>query len=362
MKRKLLYITNIPTPYKDLYFRELAREYDLTVLYERASAGNRDKSWKFTDRNLGYTEIVLPSMKWGQELGVAFGVLKYLKNIEGGVLVGGYGSPTAIIAALYLKRKHIKFGMVCDGMLPQTEHLFKKMIKSRLLSNPDFFVCSGKTTERCIERYRGSGKGIHIYPFSSVSEQSIENINLEGKEERKRAIGCAGKRMILYVGRFLKGKGIDVLIDAFGDMGEDCELYLVGKSENSDIDVSGNERIHIYEFLQWEQLKKFYLAADVFALPTRWDVWGLVVNEAMSFGLPVVSTNKCGAALEMIRDGWNGRIVPAEDVDLLADAIRDVVLYGESKNMYLNAYHTAQEYTIERMAERTMEILNEEYR
>ena len=52
----------------------------------------------------------------------------------------------------------------------------------------------------------------------------------------------------------------------------------------------------------------YYQAADMLVFPTREDIWGLVINEAMANGLPTVSTDKCVAALEMIKQGENGRM------------------------------------------------------
>ena len=73
------------------------------------------------------------------------------------------------------------------------------------------------------------------------------------------------------------------------------------------------ENVHFIGFKSKEELKKYYKSADLFVLPTREDIWGLVINEAMSYGLPIITTNKCVAGVELINNDENGFIVSVED-------------------------------------------------
>ena len=99
-----------------------------------------------------------------------------------------------------------------------------------------------------------------------------------------------------------------------------------------------------------EQLADYYAAADVFVLPTREDIWGLVVNEAFAFGLPVITSDNCGAGMEMITQGVNGFIFPNED----ADALRDMIVKALCLNCFEASTKTAACYTLEEMAEKTL--------
>ena len=67
-------------------------------------------------------------------------------------------------------------------------------------------------------------------------------------------------------------------------------------------------------FAQREQLPAYYALADVFVFPTHTDPWGLVVNEAMACGLPVISSDAAGCAADLVESGWNGRVFPAGDI------------------------------------------------
>lgn len=73
--------------------------------------------------------------------------------------------------------------------------------------------------------------------------------------------------------------------------------------------------------------------------------WGLVVNEALSFGVPVISTDRCGAGLEMISNGVNGFIVPSDDPDSIADRIEQAL----KLECFDAGIATAKKYSIEEM-------------
>jgi len=145
----------------------------------------------------------------------------------------------------------------------------------------------------------------------------------------KRRRGLDDETVLLYVGQFIHRKGLDLLIPAFETLcaaQKDRKLRLLlvgGKPEQlQDLGIGRlPDRVRCVPFLTKQELAAYYAAADIFVLPTREDIWGLVVNEAMAFGLPVVTTDRCGAGLEMIEEGRNGFLIPTGDKAELARAI-----------------------------------------
>ncbi len=94
------------------------------------------------------------------------------------------------------------------------------------------------------------------------------------------------------------------------------------------------------------------MAADLFVLPTREDVWGLVINEAMANGLPVISTDKCIACVELVKNGVNGYIVPVNDSNKLTQSIIEAMNEIENSNrMSVESLNRIRDYTIEKMAQ-----------
>lgn len=108
--------------------------------------------------------------------------------------------------------------------------------------------------------------------------------------------------------------------------------------------------------MEKHELTQYYKAANLFVLPTREDIWGLVINEAMSFGLPVITTNKCNAGLELLD----------EDCGLIIDNVENPVLYSNAINSIINGslkfssehiIKKINDYTIESMAKRVFDII-----
>ena len=92
-------------------------------------------------------------------------------------------------------------------------------------------------------------------------------------------------------------------------------------------------------------------------MPTREDIWGLVINEALANGLPVITTDKCVAGLELVRNNENGFIIPSENIDALFEKMNIIINSDELINkMSSRSLEVVQEYTIEKMAEKHLEI------
>ncbi len=115
--------------------------------------------------------------------------------------------------------------------------------------------------------------------------------------------------------------------------------------------VQNISNIHFVGFKTKTELDDYYRAADIFVLPTREDIWGLVINEAMAYGLPVVTTDRCVAGLELVKDGKNGRIVPAGNVKKLAEALKEALKEENRAAWGKNSWNYIQKFTIEEMAE-----------
>jgi glycosyltransferase involved in cell wall biosynthesis len=143
----------------------------------------------------------------------------------------------------------------------------------------------------------------------------------------KAALGLADKTVVLSVNYLLPGKVLDVLIKAFQRVGgSDDVLALVGSGPEEDHLRSladGDDRILFPGYQSGARKTAWYAAADLFAFPTLHDAWGLVVNEAMAFGLPIIATDAAGCVPDLVRD--NGMVVPVGDVDPLADALAQLL-------------------------------------
>ncbi|WP_164130673.1 glycosyltransferase family 4 protein [Sharpea azabuensis] len=351
--KRILYITNLPAPYKIDFFQELCKYEDLTVIYERSKAENRNEMWYKKTTN-SFHEIYLNGIKIGEENSFDTRICSYLRALKYDfVIVNGYSSFTEMIAILYMKIHKIKFAIMCDGILVKNNSFIKRKVKRLLISSARFWLSSGSLTDQALLECGACKDRIYHYPFTSIkkSELCTKHYN---NAAYKLKIKCHSKYMILYVGQMIYRKGIDVLIRAIDYIDLDIQLYLVGGSINKNI---SDKRIKNVKFLKSNELKDFYKAADVLVLPSREDTWGLVINEALCCGTPVIATDQCGAAIEMIEKNKNGDIVPAGRADLLGKAIKKILLAPNYEEYIRLSLETAKKYTIEKMAKSVSEAI-----
>ena len=140
------------------------------------------------------------------------------------------------------------------------------------------------------------------------------------------------RRRLLYCGRLVPVKRVDTLLEAFERIAEfrpEWDLAIAGdgplrEALEASVPARFRSRVKWLGFLQFDELAACYHSCDALAMPSEYEPWGLVINEAVAAGLPVVAAEGVGAAVEMVRHGTNGFLVPARDVGALRDALLEV--------------------------------------
>ena len=184
------------------------------------------------------------------------------------------------------------------------------------------------------------------------------------KAAAREKLGLHGAHVTLGVGQFIPRKGFDLLLRAWASCPAEEALCIVGQEPPQEyLDLKAElhlDNVQFVGFRKKDALQDYYRAADLFVLPTREDIWGLVVNEAMANALPVITTDRCVAGLELVQNGVNGYIVPVEDVPALAEKINAVLADDALRAAMAQAGLAAiAPYTIENMAAAHCEILTQ---
>jgi glycosyltransferase involved in cell wall biosynthesis len=160
-------------------------------------------------------------------------------------------------------------------------------------------------------------------------------------------------RYFLFVGRLVREKGIFELLKAYAkldaQMRQEIGLVMVGDGpcrEQLQLATAGISpgTVVFPGFVHREQLGDYYGLAEAFVLPTYTDTWGMVVNEAMACGLPVIVSRSAGCAADLVRDQRNGILVRSKDVDSLEAAMKRLggdcelrqAMRGNSKRLILD--------------------------
>lgn len=361
--KRVLFITNYPSPYRVNFYDELGKSLDVTVLFaDRIEEKvTRDAAW-FEKSQGNFRMIQLKKRIFtlhGRDL--CTDVIQWVKKDFDAIVVCGYSSPTAILAMVYMRLHKIPFFMEVDGGLIRPDSKLKYLVKKVLVTLPNAWISSGRFTTNYLVHYGAAESEIRYYPFSSLREADIpaEVPSPEEKQALRRKLDLREDKIVVSVSRFIPSKRLDMLVQSAADLGETVGIYLIGGEPTEEYLVLqkklGADNVHFIGFLKKDRLAEYYQAADLFALPTQTDVWGLVVNEAMACGLPVVTTDHCVAGLELIENEKNGYIIPVDDQQALTEAIRSI-LAGDCAAMGAAALETIRPYTIENMAKAHVEI------
>ena len=360
---KILFTTNVPSPYRVDFFNELGKLCDLTVLFEKHTSTERDRSWSNYKFN-NFKGVFLKGLSIGVDKAWCRGYKKFLKDKSYDAIVCcNYSSPTGMAMISYMRRHKIKYFMEGDGGFAKTGKGLKEKIKKYFIKGACGYFSTAKIHDEYYLTYGADKNKLHRYPFTSLFEKDILP-KLPTKEEKKylrEELGIKSKKVLLAIGQFIPRKGFDVLLRTMKNLSKDIGVYFVGGEATAEYINLKQEfelkNVNFVGFKNKEELKKYYMVADLFVLPTREDIWGLVINEAMANGLPIISTDRCVAALELVKDGENGYVVPVNDVDALTIAIKKVLEDDEvCLKMGNESLKKIREYTFENMAKRHMEV------
>lgn len=355
---KILFVTNYPSPYRVDFFNELGKVCDVTVAFEErpGEQENRDINW-FKDEYTYFKAVFLKKTRVRKAF-ICLDVKEYVCDESYDlVIITNYSTPTEMYAIHCMKKRGIKFAIEIDGGIAKSGKGFVEKLKKKLMSSAHWWLSTSDSSDAYLMAYGADKSRIHRYPFTSLKERDIipKVLNKDEKKSLRKELGIVEEKMILTVGQFIPRKGFDILIKSMEKLPHQYGVYIVGGVPTEEYLNLREElklsNIHFDGFKSKEELKKYYMAADLFVLPTREDIWGLVINEAMAFGLPVVTTDRCVAGLELIKERENGAIVKVEDINGLGEAI-DSILSNEEllKKMSENNLRDIKKYTIENMA------------
>ena len=178
--------------------------------------------------------------------------------------------------------------------------------------------------------------------------------------ERRWLPGSQWPRCFAFTGRYASIKGVDLLIAAYKqyrqEVADPWTLRVCGAGPLRDL-FTGIDGVEDLGFVQPSELGEVFQKAGVFILPSRMDPWGQVVVEAAAAGLPIICTNACGVAAEVVRDYHSGLVIPPGTVAALKDAMVWMhEHYDRLPAMGQCSQQLASPYSAERWADNQFEL------
>ncbi len=363
---KVLILTTVMAPYRVNLFNELGKYCDLTVCFEQENDRSRDVGWYV--KATPHFECI-PLKHWDRPVSqIKFDILTKLNIKKFDLAVAyEYSTMTGILFILACQFKKIPYLINIDGAFIE-RHFMRDLIKKFLISRAAGCLANGEHAKQYFLAYGAKLESIYFHHFTSLYEKDILDSPLkkQDKDHLRRELNLIEpSRIVMTVGRFIRSKRIEVLLSAWQEMPSGWLLLVVGSGEleaeyQAQVSELGLGNVRFTGHLESSRLKELYLASDLFVIPTESDVWGLVVNEAMAAGLPVISTDRCIAGLELIRDDYNGCVVPVGDSALLAVSIKRILLDEDQLSTFsMNALHTIQDHTYESIARSHMHAIQQ---
>jgi glycosyltransferase involved in cell wall biosynthesis len=254
------------------------------------------------------------------------------------VMVLGYGNLAHVMVIAWCRHNHIPCMMWGDSNILGDRNkglkaLIKKVLVSWVIRKCTAILSCGTLGARYFQRYGANSKQIFYVP-NEPDYSAIENISTnEVKSISDEFLIAKDRHRLIFSGRLVSVKRVDLLIDAFVHIADRCpdwDLLIAGggplESElKSRVPHRLQHRIIWAGFIDSSRrMSVLYRLSDVLILPSDNEPWALVVNEAACAGLALVCSDVVGAAAQLLHDKINGRIFRAGDLTSLVNALLDV--------------------------------------
>jgi glycosyltransferase involved in cell wall biosynthesis len=352
---RLFILTHSPSPYQVELFDQIARDSGVTLTVAYLFGSDPDRKW---NRPVGaHRQIVLKEgeahlVRAGQEMSVAdLAVFNYYVDAVSGAFIRERAA---------LRRPWCFWGERPGFRRPVLGVLGRRW-KLRALHRCRAPIWG--IGRFAVEQYRrefGGQRAYHDIPYFSDLARFAPPATVTRDP--------AGQRTFLFSGALIERKGVDLLARAFRDVAaerSDVRLKVLGdgplRARVSRLLEPVARQVEFLGFKDWPELPAVYHAADFLCVPSRHDGWGLVVPEGLAAGLPVIGTDRTGAAIEFLQNGSNGWLVPAGDEAALRAALREAASLPEAKlgEMRRAALESVSAHTLEEGARRFLAAARE---
>jgi glycosyltransferase involved in cell wall biosynthesis len=244
----------------------------------------------------------------------------------------GYYDVASWVILLFCKMKGIK--TILSNESTASDHArnrFKESIKSLIINQFNGFFNFGTLSKEYLLGL-GAKPSQMLVNRNCVDNLTLKNIyskSIVGRSQTQKLLNISTKNFI-FVGRLIDYKNLFRFLEAFGDaqatIQQDWGVIILGDGElKQDLERFVSEKnipnISFQKGVSWRQVPQYLALSDVLVLPSYSEPWGLVVNEAMACGLPVLVSDKCGCAIDLVKNGENGYIFSPDSLDKLKDLL-----------------------------------------
>lgn len=357
--KKIMIIFSYPAPYRTEIIKTIAEKYETDIFFLRASGDERNSDW-FSKGKYVFIDTAEGFARYNQ----------CVKNLTDYSLVVFYefSFKEAVKLILKCRAKKVPYILNCDGvMLFRHGNFIRDIVKRILIKGATAYFASGEHAKDYFIKYGAKEEKIYFHNFTALHKKDILEKSIlpeEKREIRKKLSLPINSKICIAVGRYIPLKRYDVLIRLWKDMPKDAVLLLIGGGPEKElyetiIKQENLSNVILQDFHPFDELLEYYRAADLFVHPTSYDVWGLVINEAMACGLPVIATDTCVAGLELIKNGENGFVSHLGDDKDFIEKVQTVLNDDTLRDkMSLCSIETIRPFYMENMIKSQIETID----
>jgi glycosyltransferase involved in cell wall biosynthesis len=340
-----------PTPYRAPLLDRVAAqpEVDLTVVYAADTVAGRTWHVEPKHRAVFLRGVRIPGAQrvLHHDYPVTPGVVGALMDARPEVVVvSGWSTFAAQAAITWCGVREVPYLLVVESHDEGPRAGWRRKVKGTVVP-PIVERAAGLLVTGTLARDSMIARGAHperVRVFANTVDVERFGDRVDGlapsRPELRRALGASvDDVVVLSVARLAPEKGLDDLVRAAA-RAEDSRLLLVVAGEGPERGpllaraAELGVRLVLTGDVDWERIVELYAAADVFALLSEREPWAVVVNEAAACGLPLVLSDRVGAAHDLLRDGENGRLIDAGDVGAAASAFRELASNSELRRSW----------------------------
>jgi glycosyltransferase involved in cell wall biosynthesis len=362
--KKLSVLVRTVGPYHHARFNALCNEFKVYVFETRPQIGEYD--W---DNNvLDKAKYALYRNNELNKKVIKDNIVVFLSETNPDFIVThGWADYEYLVVLQFAKKYEIPIGTLSDSTLQDYKRYpIKEFLKRNIAKCFDAYLAAGT---RSIEYLNSLGIYYDIYTPCDVVDNDFFESQVEAirNGHAKRTISFPPK-YILCVSRLISKKNIITLLEAYAEVLQTHSNYkysivIVGsgplKAEiDAQIQFLGLEnRVMLHNFAQYNILPEFYASASALIIPSISDQWGLVVNEAMASGLPVLVSMNCGCASDLVIKGENGSVFKPQKNDMI-NCLNEFSEYSDYalRDMGEKSKSMIRYYSLDRFVSSTFEM------
>jgi glycosyltransferase involved in cell wall biosynthesis len=341
-------VSNSQTPYRLHLHRRIAAEIPQIKLWSLFTHETSNSAWQFQAPPeigpvlLGKGEAIAAQDKLSnvfKEWRRGGRVIDFLREHDVRfVVMMGYNDAGRLRVIRWCRRHGIPCFLFGDSnihgdVLGGIKATIKRIIVTRIVRGCSGIFACGTLGKAYFARYGARDDRMFFFPYEP-DYALLQNMQPEQIDATKARLGLAdGRRRIVYSGRLVDVKRVDLLVDAFVSIASqrpEWDLVIVGDGPmrpqlEAKVPAEFHSRVKWLGFIDnQETVSAIYRSSDVLVLPSDYEPWALVINEAAAAGLAIVSSNVVGAAAELVRDRVNGRLFPPGDRGKVVECLLDV--------------------------------------